>query len=400
MLESKLLSAAVANRNHFDKINKYLDKKTLSPYGAMVLNEIGGYYKRDSKARDVDLEVLKPLCLEKEDKDKGSLVEYLSMLNDKDEGANVVHFICEQHKKTIAAQMAIAAGLGEMEKIARLSHKFQEIDVVSEEDEASRIFVAPSLEQVSSTMSADNLIPIYPKRLNELLGGGVPRQSQIGIVARPDVGKTTVAMNIAGVAAMAGFRVLYCGNEDPDSKMILRAYTRLLQMTEVEILNDPDTAYHMAMEKGLENFIFAGMEPGTLEEVAYLVDEYKPDVVVLDQLRNMKTQGSSGNMTEDLNVLATGTRSLAKSHDLVTVLITQAGDSAHNKLRLEYNDVEYSNTGFAAQLDLMIGVGQNPDLKQAGKIMLSFPKNKLVGPIEAFDASIVYEKNLVGTVKK
>ena len=400
MLESKLLSAAISNRNHFDKINKYLEKRTLSPFGSMVLGEIKGYYKRDPNARSVDLEVLKPLCEEKEDKDRASLAEYLAMLNDRDEGTNVVHVICEQHKKNLAAQMAVAAGLGEMDKIAKLSRKFQEVDVVSEEEEASRVFVAPSLVHVASTMSAENLIPIYPKRLNDLLGGGVPRQTQIGIVARPDVGKTTVAMNIAGKAAMSGFRVLYCGNEDPDSKMILRAYTRILGIPEIEVLENPDASYEAAMDRGLENFIFAGMEPGTLEEVTYLVDEHKPDMVVLDQLRNMKTQGSSGNMTEDLNVLSTGTRSLAKSHDLVTVLITQAGDSAHNKLRLEYNDVEYSNTGFAAQLDLMIGVGQNPDLKQFGKVMLSFPKNKLTGPIEPFEANIVYELNLVGTSQK
>src|SRR5690606_32128932 len=109
----------------------------------------------------------------------------------------------------------------------------------------------------------------------------------------------------------------------------------------------------------------------TIHEIRSYVEKISPDLVVVDQIRNLAVKPES--MTVNLEQGVIAMRNLAKEFNFVSVVVTQAGDSAHNKLILDYTDVEWSNTGVAAQMDLMIGVGQNEDFKSQGKVMLSFP---------------------------
>ena len=225
----------------------------------------------------------------------------------------------------------------------------------------------------------------------------MPRQSQVGVVARPDIGKSTVTINIAVQACIEGYKVVFFGNEDPDSVMILRAYTRFLKASRDKILSNPNGAYNAAMKRGLSNFTFISLSPGTMVEIEQHVKELKPDVIIVDQLRNMRVGSKDTGLTEALNTLAKEGRTLAKKYNLVSIVVTQAGDSASGKLILDYTDVEYSNTGFAAQLDLMIGVGQNATMKETGGAMLAFPKNKLTAPLAPFEVMMKYDTNEVLT---
>jgi hypothetical protein len=60
-------------------------------------------------------------------------------------------------------------------------------------------------------------------------------------------------------------------------------------------------------------------------------------------------------------------------------------------------DVYNSNTGFQGALDLLIAAGQNQDFKRNGRVMLSFPKNKLSAPIEPIACKIDYITNKILT---
>ncbi len=72
-------------------------------------------------------------------------------------------------------------------------------------------------------------------------------------------------------------------------------------------------------------------------------------------------------------------RNLAKKNDILVIGVTQAGDSGTNKLRLEMGDIDFSNTGMPAQMDLIIGVGSNEEYDSKSWRMISLPKNKLSG---------------------
>lgn len=107
------------------------------------------------------------------------------------------------------------------------------------------------------------------------------------------------------------------------------------------------------------------------------MDEGRFDVVILDQIRNMRLKSDS--RTAELEAAGIEARAIAKEMGVLVVSITQAGDSATNKVYLEMSDVDSSKTGIPASADLMIGLGSDAAMKLNGLMGISLPKNKLSG---------------------
>ena len=116
------------------------------------------------------------------------------------------------------------------------------------------------------------------------------------------------------------------------------------------------------------------------------MEKYKPDVLVLDQLRNLNMH--QDNYVLKLEEAATQARTWAKKYSCVVVSVTQAGDSASNKAVLDLGDVDYSNTGIPAQADVMIGLGANDHHARNGELVISLPKNKVSGNHEYFTVGV------------
>jgi len=117
------------------------------------------------------------------------------------------------------------------------------------------------------------------------------------------------------------------------------------------------------------------MYPGTVQEIEKYIRKVEPDVLIVDQMRNLES--SDTNRVLQLDAVARNLRNLGKKYNLYNFSLTQAGDSADNKLYLEMGDVDFSNTGVPGAADCMIGVGANREFLANGFRMLSFPKNKI-----------------------
>ena len=91
---------------------------------------------------------------------------------------------------------------------------------------------------------------------------------------------------------------------------------------------------------------------------------------------------------QKLEKAATAARNLGKSNNVLVVSITQAGDSASGKGPLEMGDVDSSNTGIPAQVDVMVGLGATHDDEQGFRRIVSLPKNKRSGRHEFFPVRI------------
>ena len=129
-----------------------------------------------------------------------------------------------------------------------------------------------------------NLIKVLPVGLNERIEGGVRAGHHLLFFARPESGKTLFLLN-----AVAGFlrqnkTVLYIGNEDPMYDVILRLVCRLTGWPKSRVLEQYNEADTLARESGYDNLVFAALAPGTFAEIERLVLEWKPDVVVIDQV--------------------------------------------------------------------------------------------------------------------
>ena len=180
--------------------------------------------------------------------------------------------------------------------------------------------------------------------------------------------------------------VLYVGNEDPASDILLRLICRLSKMPKHAVMENPDEAERRAYARGYDNLVIASLAPGNFFEIRKLVETHKPGVVVLDQLRNLEVNSES--RVQALEKAATEARNLAKKYSLLVVSVTQAGESAEGKAILGRDDIDFSKTGIPAQVDLMIGIGADSTMEAHGIRTISLPKNKLSGRHDHFVCTV------------
>lgn len=387
-MDKRIIKCAIESREFFNKLEDLVTDKDLSTFGKYIYEEVRDFYSIDPSAQAIDLGLITERLTRKYEKKADFFKEYLSSLPENVSGLNVIDELNVIRKSALADE--IASGLIQKKPVEELMERY-----LTEKDYVTKlsgdVYEAPSLKDLVDSVRRDNLIPIYPSKLNEAIGGGVPRQSQICVYARPDVGKTTTAVNMVGGMLRAGYKVLYVGNEDPSEIVILRVLSRLTGVPRQEIATNPDKYEVIARERGYNNFVFAGLSPGTIAEIRKLVQVIEPDIMIIDQVKNLHVTKTS--TVDNLEEAVEHTRNIAKEFNLVSVVVTQAGESARNKLILDLEDVYNSKTGIPGQMDLMIGVGQNQEYKDSSRLVLSFPKNKLSAPIPPITCKVDYVTN-------
>jgi hypothetical protein len=183
-----------------------------------------------------------------------------------------------------------------------------------------------------------------------------------------------------------GFKTLYIINEDRTQDIIIRHISNLSGMTKHQIQENPRRAQDIANEAGFQNTVVVSASPGTPQQIEEIVDEYGPDCVITDQLRNLAMKAE--NRTNQLESATTAIRNIGKKYNALMASVTQAGDSARNKLELDDGDIDNSNTGIPAQADVLIGMGMDPTFEAEGLRMLTLCKNKVSGLHGSFPVRI------------
>jgi archaellum biogenesis ATPase FlaH len=388
MRERHVLSSVIKTRTAYDAIADHVGHEDFSEQGWVVWNGVSEYYGLDHEATSCDPELLSNSITRNVSADKHKetfrrLVDGLCSYEVSP--ANVVEDLLAT-KKDIAGKklaQAIVEGRHDWDLLSEYETLLEAKTLSDDEDEddAPRQGLSVS-ELVTTKFDGANLIQVYPSALNDRLDGGVKPGHHIVLFARPEMGKTLTTIEMMAGFANQGLTTLYCGNEDPIDDITMRIVNRLSGMTKHEVMADPEKADHLAREHGYESIILQGLAPGSPREITKLIETHKPNVLVLDQLRNL-------NMHQDNYVLALENaakqaRTWAKRYSCVVVSVTQAGDSASGKAVLDLGDVDYSNTGIPAQADLMVGLGQNSQHHAAGELVMSLPKNKISGNHEYF----------------
>lgn len=72
-------------------------------------------------------------------------------------------------------------------------------------------------------------------------------------------------------------------------------------------------------------------------------------------------------------------RDFAREYDLLAVSVTQAADSARDKLILGMGDIDGSNIGIPGACDVMIMIGMDETYYGNNERMVTLAKNKLTG---------------------
>ena len=393
-----LLAAAIQSRKAYNIAHENNVREVLDEKSKIVLKEVTKYYEHDHDAQCVDIEIIRSRLHANHPKHAKVFDIVLAGCTESISVPNIILEIQEERKRKLKESLAVAfTQHGNDDWILEKLEDYRKVcyaETVDNGDPSTRVHNNLSMDSIFAGREGENRILLSPKSLNEAAGGGVLRKHHILIFARPDAGKSTLAINFTASFLRQNLKVLYFGNEDPAWDIILRMSCRLTGWSEQQVRANPEGADRHLAQRNWENFIFVEGEPGTPRELEGLMDEHSPDVLLVDQSRNL-------NMNEDNRVLQLEKaeqfiRNLGKRYDALTISFTQAGGSAEGKLILDMNDVDYSNTGMQASADLMIGVGTDQEHTAMGQRVLTCCKNKMSGGSkEPFKVAIDHSINRV-----
>jgi KaiC/GvpD/RAD55 family RecA-like ATPase len=409
-MEQQLLSAAISSRSNYDLIKEHVDLR-LSTYSKMfqiVFDKVGDYYARDAEVQSVAPQVLieQMESVIRNPKHFATMKDMVSDATGEDvsvENVMAVVLLAKQQEAQDKLAQALASGIvpkgttiDEMiEEVKRLRAMTSLEELVKEEIEVyNNVDLAALFEK---EFDPSTRIKLFPASLNDRLDGGAKRGHHIIIFARPETGKSMTVINMSCGFLRQGLRVLYVINEDRPEDIIIRHVANLSNMTKKEQDAERTKAQQLAESVGFPNLFVANAAPGTPAQIDAMVEEYKPDVLIVDQLRNLKVKAD--NRVLQLEEAATAMRTLGKQRNILVISVTQAGDSADGKAILEMGDVDFSNTGIPAQADLMIGIGVDPALEAENRRMFSLPKNKISGDHDHFPVDIIPWLSRVTSIK-
>lgn len=382
MLESQVLAAMIADRKSYDKIEKHFSFKEFSPHTGFWYRILGDYYKRDKRAQAADREVLLELgqASIQNPKHRDSILAALPESGDVVSVPNVVRAALGLLRTNRAAEFASAALAGDSNKAATLLEDINELWGKEDLEEESAIIRAAPIEEIFDKVGVEKRIPILPTSLNVRVGGGVLPGQHLLIFGRTESGKTSFVVNM-----MAGFikqkqRVLYVGNEDEVNVIKARCLCRITGRTMAEVEADKPGSIALYKQRGAEDLLgLVHMLPGTIEEIEKEIQEFKPNVLVLDQIRNLGSDEDG--LTRKMEQNAIKFRSLLGKYGLIGVSVTQASDKSDKNNAdlptwLTAGDVDSSRVGLPGTVDIMIGVAGNNDMVSRGQRTLSICKNK------------------------
>lgn len=391
-MEKNILGALLADREAYKELQPHLEPEDFSEQGKVVLQHIKQFYDIDKEAPNVDKDIIIERIAREHPKHADSFSNVINALGG-GSTKNLVYEYFELRKRTVGESlgaMLLSGGgkTGEIEELIDTYKRLSEGRGTGEADEFET-YVGLDIESIVDPLRPENLINVYPKNLNDALGGGVPRGTHILLYARPEGGKSAFVINMAAKFCMDGHKALYIGNEDPQSSMRMRFLNRFSGLDRHAVLQDPQAAIDLAYDKGSDNLIFTPMHPGSCTQVRALAERHEPDIIIVDQVRNLSIGKKQLGKVEQLEYVTKYMRDLNKELGTVGVSVTQAGDSASGKLLLDMNDVDFSNTGMAAHVDVMLGIGMNKEYESMGKRMVSLNKNKISGVHDPFSIAVI-----------
>lgn len=388
-MERSILGSLFFSREAYTEISPYLDEGDFSDQGQIIFAAIQRYYEKDTLANKIDTDVFLS-NLEREYPKHFEAFKMIVQSLEPVSGANLKENLLIHKRDATATRLAEALMTSNKLDVRELIEMYEQYEagLLDEHETDREVFIGKPIDEIAENFTSDNLIQIYPHSLNEHLDGGVPLQTHIVLYAQPEVGKSMFSINAAAGLCRDGRKTLYVGNEDSAHSMLMRFVSRMSGMLKHEILADPREAMARAEDKGYENLVFASLPAGHgIGEVEELVRKHKPIGLFLDQLRHISFPGVQGEV-EQLTRAGKAARRLTKRHNLVTVSVTQAADSANNKLILDQGDVYMSNTSIPGDADLLLGIGMNEQYKNQNRRMLSPCKNKISGNHSAFPVGV------------
>ena len=395
-MESKILSSIIKDRESFNKLSKLNVKDSFSDPAKFIYDIVCDFYDNDTSVSFVDLELVEKRIERELPKQIDLYRNILKTLNETTSSANLLNEVIAVKKDSIARELSSLLLTQQRAGAIELMEEYKNVETsFDEDDEDESLLEGVKICDIVESLKNQNRIKLWPKALHQATGGAI-RGNNVLVFGRPEVGKSLFIINMVGGLLHDGYKVLFIENEDPAKSTMSRLICRLADKPLIDVIENPDEVENVVRQRGYNNLILKSLSPGTFRDIQSLIDHHGVDVVVINQLRNIWVGKES--RVEQMEIAATSARNLAKKNDILVIGVTQAGDSGTNKLRLEMGDIDFSNTGMPAQMDLIIGVGSNEEYDSKSWRMISLPKNKLSGEHLYFPVTVDTKINKVKSI--
>lgn len=394
-LEIKILASLISSRENFNLIRSSLDGLGLDPFSMMVLKEIVEFYNQSSEIVSIDIACLQEICSKKYQNDIiTTILEKVKEVGDPTKDVRPLLYEC---KKEALRNALMSAIMDHREAdIIKGCQEYLQAGVAS--FQAPKIVdIASEVEKIVSDTSELKRIKLAPASINRHIDMGVPQDTSCNILvfARPGTGKSAYCISLAYTFCSQGKKVVYIDNEQGRDTFLSRVLCRFVSTKEAPIVwskyrQDEKRYTELARRNNLDLFRYYEPSNNTLGEIEAIVQEEKPDVLIVDQMLNLVINKES-NSTKSLGEASRAIRALGKRDHMITVCATQAGKSlrkdADRFLRKE--DVYMSSTEVPGAFSLMIGIGQNEmEDRDQGRIYVNIVKNQLGSTLTVFPAKI------------
>ena len=376
-MEEKVITAIYKDRRAFEQVRETFDdtqEVVFSDINNILYDRAVEYYERDEDAQYIDTDIIRSYVQREFPRHEDVIGIALDRIEQQEISCgNVIDEFTKLRLHALGQQIAhaIIANQDPRDVISHYMNLYNGI-----EEETIDLIPGPASHgDIVDAIDPEHVIKMYPDELQARVKYAM-RGHHVIVYARPETGKSLFMINMTRGFLEKGLKVLYLGNEDPTAAMLPRFFQGFLNVTREELADMDEDEVNLGIHQaGNDGFRFIHLEPGTFPQIRGLCRVMKPDVLIVDQIRNVQTGGDG--LTVGLERAGTEMRNIGAEFDLLAVSVTQAGESASNKLVLGLSDIDSSKTGLPATADLMIGVGVDEAYEGRGKRMVSLAKNKI-----------------------
>jgi len=178
------------------------------------------------------------------------------------------------------------------------------------------------------------------KKLDELTGG-FQKSDLIVIAARPSMGKTTFAMNIASNVSQNDKTVLFMSLEMGTyalANRLLSSFCKISQskFRESKFSDDEFSAFSKAAEKLHDKKLYIYAKGGlkvsdVVSACRKCITKSALDLLVIDYLQLMKTSNAGQNRNLEISEITSGLKSVAVEFDIPVVVLSQLNRGLENR---------------------------------------------------------------------
>ncbi|AVI05043.1 DNA helicase [Salmonella phage vB_SpuP_Spp16] len=403
------LVATLADRTRYKAYISAVPMDELGTTTKWLLNSFGKFFQDNPNAKQVDYSILETMARLKLDGEESSPV--IKLINK----AREVKVTKEQMEATVS----ILTDMQYAGKVAQLVNRYNDGDEIDLPHEiymetqrmrnlkgqsAESLFIEPDIHEILEEQAKDDGLKFRQIPLQEHIKGLVPPVN-VAIAAGSDSGKTSfIADALTYMAPQCTKRypdrpIIWLSNEGVSREIWPRIYASALGKDALEMAKLSRDKLYSEYAKALggkRNIIkVLDIHGWSMAQIAALIEEMKPIIVVIDMLANVRLAGVE-KRHERVEALAQELRELEAIHDFIGISTFQLSADGLNQMFPPMDAIKDTKIGMQGAMDVILMMGRLNDTSYAQNRWLSTPKNKrkMVGKPGNVQAEVFFQPDI------